>query len=79
MNDYKECHRDDFTKAMEQKNADVKTISNEYLYILYTKFIADARQCFYAGTSYASGIGLESEKQAEIYKTELQNRGIDVL
>lgn len=79
MLNYKECHIDDFTKAMEQKNADVKTISNEYLYILYTKFMADARQCFYAGTSYASGIGHKSEKQAEVYKTELQNRGIDVL
>ena len=76
MLNYKECHIDDFTKAMEQKNADVKTISNEYLYILYTKFMADARQCFYAGTMYARGIGYKSENQAEIYKKELLNRGV---
>ena len=76
MLNYKECHIDDFNKAMEQKNVDIKTISNEDLYILYTKFMADARQCFYTGTSYASEIGYKSEKQAEMYKTELRSRGI---
>lgn len=79
MLNYKECHIDDFKKAMEQKNADVKTISSEYLYILYTKFMADARQCFYAGTTHESGIGHKSEKRAEAYKNELQSRGIDIL
>lgn len=78
MLNYKECHIGDFNKAMEQKNADVKTISNEYLYILYTKFMADARQCFYAGTTYSRGIGYKSENQAEVYKTELLNRRVEL-
>ena len=76
MLNYKECHIDDFNKAMEQKNADVKTILNEHLYILYTKFMADAKQCFYAGTMYAREIGYKSENQAKVYKTELFNRGL---
>ncbi len=78
MLNYKECTIDDFNNAMKEKNGDIKTISNEHLYILYTKFKADASQCFYAGTSYSVGLGKDSESQAEIYKKELLNRGIDV-
>lgn len=76
MLNYKECCLEDFNKAMGQKNEDVGTISNEYLYILYTKFMEDARQCFYIGTSYARSIGYKSGQQAEMYKTELQRRGV---
>jgi len=77
MLDYKECSIEDFERAMSQKNADVETLSDEYLYILYTKFMADAKQCFYAGTLYSRGLGYDSERQAKLYKSELQKRGIN--
>ena len=79
MLNYKECSIEDFNDAMSRKNTDVKEISNEYLYILYTKFKADASVCFYAGTSYGSSLGRSSEQKAKIYKDELLNRGINVL
>lgn len=79
MLNYKECSIDDFNEAMKNKNMDVKSISDEHLYILYTKFKADASACFYAGTSYARTLGAFSEKQAQSYKEELQNREINVL
>lgn len=78
MLNYKECSIEDFEAAMKQKNADVKTISNEYLYILYTKFKADARLCFHAATGYATGLGYDSENKAKAYKEELQARGINI-
>lgn len=79
MLNYKECDINDFNEAMKNKDMDVKNISDTHLYILYTKFKADALACFYAGTSYARGLGIESENQAKIYKEELQNRGINFL
>lgn len=79
MLNYRDCNIEDFTRAMAQKNDDVKNISNEYLYILYTKFKADATVCYGARTSYSRGIGKTSEQQANLYKSELANRGIDVV
>lgn len=79
MLNYKECSIEDFNEAMKQKNVDVKDISNAHLYILYTKFKADASTCFRASTSYASGLGRSSENQANLYKEELIRRGITVL
>lgn len=79
MLNYKECNINDFNEAMQNKDMDVKNISNTHLYILYTKFKADASACFYAGTSYASNLGRRSENRAKVYKEELQNRGINVL
>jgi len=79
MLNYRDCNIEDFNKAMLQKNEDVKNISNEYLYILYTKFKADAAVCYGTRTSYGSGIGKTSEQQANLYKSELANRGIDVV
>ena len=79
MLNYRDCSIEDFNKAMEEKNTDVKDISNEHLYILYTKFKADASTCFRARTSYASGLGRSSENQANLYKEELNRRGINVL
>lgn len=76
MLNYKDCSIEDFNAAMQEKNDDVKTISNEHLYILYTKFKAGASTCFHAGTSYASGLGISSENRAKTYKDELKNRGI---
>lgn len=77
MLDYKNCSIEDFIKAMSQKNEDLKHISSEYLYILYTKFKADAIACGRAGTSYASGLRIDSNKRADLYKEELLRRGID--
>lgn len=79
MLNYKECSIEDFNEAMSRKNTDVKEISNDYLYILYTKFKADASVCFHAGTSYGRGLGISSEQKAKMYKDELLNRGINVL
>ena len=31
-------------------------------YILYTKFMADANQCAYAGTSHTYGLSISSKK-----------------
>ena len=78
MLNYKECDIKDFEKAMELKNTDIKTISTEHLYILYTKFKADAYTCYYQGGSYANNIGDRSNKKAEAYKIELNNRGIEI-
>ena len=78
MLDYKKCSIEDFNKAMENKDTDVKELSNEYLYILYTKFNADASACFQAGTSYAMGLSMKSKNRVNTYKEELHNRGINV-
>lgn len=79
MLNYKECSIDDFNLAMSQKNADVKTISDVHLYILYTKFKADDLHCCYAGTSYAAGLGISSRNKANVFKSELQRRGIRIV
>ena len=73
--DYKECPLDDFQSAMSLKDSDIAKIANPYLYILYTKFQADARTCSRARTSYAYGVGLDSSHKADAYKEELQKRG----
>ena len=78
MLSYRECNIDDFNNALKQKHDDVKTISDEYLYILYTKFEADARQCSGVHSSYATGLNISSKKQAKIYKEELLKRGISI-
>lgn len=75
MLDYKECSIEEFEAAMQQKNADVSAISSERLFILYTKFKADACACSRARTSYAYGIGIDSSRKANSYKEELQRRG----
>lgn len=79
MLNYKECSIEDFNKAMESKNEDVKTLSNEYLYILYTKFKADASACFQAGTSYTMILSRRSKDRVNTYKEELQHRGIKII
>lgn len=79
MLDYRECSIEDFNKAMESKNEDVKTLSTEHLYILYTKFKADASACFQAGTSYAMSLSTRSKNRANAYKEELQQRGIKII
>lgn len=81
MLDYKECDMEEFNKAMEQKDEDITGISNEHLYILYTKFKADAQNCFDAfrsETVYQRSIRHRSENRAKGYKEELQKRGINV-
>ena len=74
--DYKECSIEDFESAMRQKNADISAMSNETLFILYTKFKADAQTCSRTRTSYAYGVGLDSSRKANAYKEELQRRGL---
>ena len=64
---------------MNEKDMDVTNISNEHLYILYTKFKADASICFAAGTSYASDISRQSENKANLYKEELKKRDIFIM
>ena len=78
MLNYKECSIEDFNAAMQQKDADVQSISDSHLYILYTKFQSDASRCFYADTGYAVGLGRSSDNKAKTYKAELQRRGIMV-
>lgn len=75
MLDYKECSLAEFEAAMQQKNTDISTISSEHLFILYTKFKADACTCSRVRTSYAYGVGLDSSRKADTYKEELQRRG----
>lgn len=78
MLDYKECHLSDFEAAMAQKDEDVKNISTEYLYILYTKFRADARVCAQNRTGYALCLSISSDKRADMYLKELQTRGVQI-
>ena len=75
---YKECHIDDFNEALKLKDVDVETISNEYLYVLYTKFKADAKICANTQTSYAYGVGFHPSQRAKIYKNELVRRGVSL-
>lgn len=78
MQDYKSCSIEDFESAMKLKNADPKTLSDEQLYILYTKFHSDAMHCKYVGSTYSHGVGIDSEKHAQIYADELKLRNISV-
>ena len=78
MLNYKECSIEEFNAAMKEKDSDVRLISDSHLYILYTKFKADAIQCAYAGTSYSSGLSISSSQRANTYKTELLRRGADI-
>lgn len=78
MINYKECSIEDFNNAIKSKDADIKTLSNEYLYILYTKFEADAFACYQAGTLYSMEISRKSKEDAGKYKEELQKRGFNV-
>lgn len=79
MLNYKGCSIEEFNAAMKEKDSDVQGISDSHLYILYTKFNADAVQCAYAGTSYSSGLSISSSQRANTYKTELLRRGYDVI
>ena len=74
MKDYKECNIKDFESAMRKKDDDVKTLTNEELYILATKFEADAWQLAYAGTSYSNSLRTRSEIRAKSYRDELDRR-----
>ena len=76
MLNYRDCSIEDFHAAMQQKNADPSTISDEDLYILYTKFKADARHAAYTAGSYAMGISISSKQRAEVFKQELHKRGL---
>ena len=42
MVDYRNCTDDMFNRAMAMKNKDVDKIPTNYLYILYTKYKAEA-------------------------------------
>lgn len=79
MLNYKECSIEEFNAAMKEKDNDVQSISDSRLYILYTKFNADALQCAYARTSYSSGLSISSRQRANTYKAELLRRGADVI
>lgn len=74
LTNYKNCHIDDFKAAMKLKNADPKTIPTKYLYILYTKYKADAFQCYKAQTFYGNNIAKKSEDHAESFRKELISR-----
>ena len=78
MLNYKECDIADFNDAMQEKDRDAKEISDAHLYILYTKYTADASSCFYSESSYATGLGIASKNRAKVYKEELQRRGISL-
>lgn len=79
MLDYKDCDIEEFNMVMKEKDNDVQSISDSHLYILYTKFKADAIHCAYAKTSYASGLSISSSQRANTYKTELLRRGVNVI
>lgn len=62
MLDYRECSIEEFNTAMQEKDNDVQSISN---------FRADATQCAYAGTSYASGLPCNKSSQEKDYSNEV--------
>lgn len=78
MLDYKRCDIADFESAMAQKDENVKNISTEHLYILYTKFMADACAYSSVGTFYPMGLGISSKKRAQTYLEELKARGVQI-
>ena len=75
---YKECNPDEFNRAMSEKDTDVKFISTEHLYILYTKFKNDALNLFSHGSSYAMSLGGKSQSRMKTYEAELIQRGVDI-
>lgn len=42
MLDYRKCSEESYKRAMASKDKDIRRIPREYLYILYTKYKADA-------------------------------------
>ena len=42
MLDYRKCTEESYKRAMASKDKDIRRIPREYLYILYTKYKADA-------------------------------------
>lgn len=77
MKDYKECSDAEFKNAMAKKDADVETLTNQELYILKTKFYADAAQCRNGSSSYAMGLSISSSNRAKRYDDELRARMLD--
>lgn len=74
MLNYKDCKIEDFNHAISLKNENVKEIPTEFLYILYTKFMADSANVR-CNNSYSIGIYYSSKDKAEAFKKELIKRG----
>lgn len=75
LNDYKQCTDAEFETALNMWKSEVKEIPDIYLYILYTKFDADAN-ALSGISSYATGLSIDSRKKSEAYKRELIRRGL---
>lgn len=78
MLNYLECSIKDFNEAMNVKDEDVKNISSEYLYILFTKYSSDYRVVKDSHNLTHKRISKEITRKKELYKQELNNRGIEV-
>lgn len=75
MLNYRDCKIEDFNHAISLKDENVKEISTEFLYILYTKFMADSARVK-CNNSYSIGIHYSSKNKAEVFEKELIERGV---
>lgn len=84
MKNFKECSDEDYETAISMKDCEIEDIPDDYLYILYTKFVSDIntiRVCSggfsrHQFSSYQYGIMKSTEHYRDLYKEELVKRGL---
>ena len=70
MLDYRKCSEESYKRAMASKDKDIRRIPREYLYILYTKYKADAVKLRAVDMEKA----LEAKRRKQMYWNELCRR-----
>lgn len=83
MKNYKECSDEEFEAAMAEKDKTVTEISDEHLYILFTKYRADVNQllintAFSRDNSYSNSILDKTKEKRDAYFAELSQRNIEI-
>lgn len=82
MNNYKECSISDFNDAMdtmrkiESGKVPISEVSDEKLYIMYTKMSADYVHLGRVGSTYAKGLQSSTGKVVDIIDAELIKRSV---
>lgn len=77
MKNYKECSDEEYERALSQKNTkNLKEITDEDLYILYTKFMHDYCTIDSSWSSYTLDLSIKYKQRIDLYEKELKRRGI---
>ena len=78
MLNYLECNIKDFNAALDKRNENVKELSSEHLYILFTKYDSDYKVAKNSNSKLHNRITKEIARKKEEYKQELLKRGIEI-